>query len=78
MILLHERNWTGALVAAKHAATSMPQSRRFRALLNTARAREHQAAGRINEAVLEVQRALQLDPELAPAKQALDELQRKR
>jgi hypothetical protein len=58
-------------------AAKMPQSRQYRALLCYARGRETQATGRIDDAEMEFQRALQLDPELEIAKQAIRELGRK-
>ena len=77
MDLLTNKDW-GAARSAFHAlAAKVPQSRRYRALLCYARGRETQAIGRADDAVLEFQRALQLDPDLELAKDAIRELQRK-
>lgn len=77
MALLREQNWTAARQAFHALAARMPQSRQYRALLCYARGRETQGSGRVDDAVLEYQRALQLDPELEIAKQALRDLGRK-
>ena len=58
-------------------AVRMPQSKQYRALLCYARGREAHAAGRLDEASREYQQALQLDPDLAMAKQAVAELRRR-
>ena len=77
-MLLNDRRWTPAREALNNLATRVPQSKNYRALLGYARGREAQAAGRHQEAELEYLRALQLDPELALAKQALAEVQQRR
>jgi hypothetical protein len=76
--LLQARNWSAARQVLHALAARVPQSRPYRALLCYARGREAQHAGRPDDAALEFQRSLQLDPELAVAKQALAELQRRR
>jgi hypothetical protein len=77
MNLLSSKDW-GAARSAFHAlAAKVPQSRRYRALLCYARGRETQAIGRADDALLEFQRALQLDPDLELAKDAIREVQRK-
>jgi hypothetical protein len=78
LMLLNDRRWTPAREALNNLATRVPQSKNYRALLGYARGREAQAAGRHQEAELEYLRALQLDPELALAKQALAEVQQRR
>jgi hypothetical protein len=78
LMLLNEQNWTGARQALQNLAAHVPGSKNYRALLGYARGREAQAAGRIDDASLEYQRALQLDPELSLAKAALAEVQRRR
>ena len=78
MDMLAARNWAGARQALHALAAKVPQAKHYRALLCYTRGREAQAAGRTDEAVQELQRALQLDPELGLAKQALAELQRRR
>ena len=76
--LLATRNWPGARQALQALAARVPQSRHYRALLCYARGREAQAGGRVDEAALEFQRALQLEPDLGLARQALGELPRRR
>jgi hypothetical protein len=78
LVLLNEQNWTGARMVLHNLAARVPASKNYRALLGYARGREAQVAGRIDDASLEFQRALQLDPELALAKAALAEVQRRR
>ena len=78
LMLLNEQNWTGARQVLQNLAARVPASKNYRALLGYARGREAQAAGRIDDASLEYQRALQLDPELSLAKAALAEVQRRR
>jgi len=74
MMLLNEKKWTDARVALHSLASKVPASKSYRALLCYARGREAHAAGRTDEAQLEYQRALQLEPELDLAKQAVAEL----
>ena len=76
--LLSARDWGGARQALHALAARVPQSKPYRALLCYARGREAQVAGKPDDAVLEFQRALQLDPDLAYAKIALAEVQRRR
>jgi hypothetical protein len=78
LMLLNEQNWAGARQVLQNLAARVPASKNYRALLGYARGREAQAAGRIEDASLEFQRALQLDPELSLAKAALAEVQRRR
>lgn len=75
--LLATKDWIAARQALHALAARVPQSKQYRALLCYTRGREAQAGGRIEDAALELQRALQLDPELAIAKQALAELRRR-
>ncbi len=72
------KNWAAAQKAASALAVRHPGAKSFRALLCYARAREAQHTGKGEEAVAELQRALQLDPELAQAKSALSELLQRR
>lgn len=74
---LSAKDWTGARQILHALATRVPQSKQYRALLCYARGRETQATGRVDDALMEFQRALQLDPDLEIAKQAVRELQRK-
>lgn len=78
MILLDTKQWMAARQALHNLAAKVPQSKSYRALLCLARGREAQAAGRPDEALLEYERALQHEPELAQAKQAIAELPRSR
>jgi hypothetical protein len=78
LILLNDQSWTPARQVLQTLAARVPQSKNYRALLGYARGREAQAAGRGEDAALEYQRALQLDPDLAMAKAALAEVQRRR
>jgi tetratricopeptide (TPR) repeat protein len=76
--LMEQKNWPAARQALHALAAKVPQSRTYRAWLCYARGREAYIAGRPDEAILEMQRALQLEPDLAHAKHALAELQRRR
>jgi hypothetical protein len=78
LILLNDQSWTQARQVLHNLAARVPQSKSYRALLGYARGREAQAVGRVDDAALEYQRALQLDPDLAMAKAALAEVQRRR
>jgi hypothetical protein len=78
MMLLNDQDWAAARVALHNLAAKVPQSRSYRALLCYARGREAHAAGRVDEAKLEYERALQLDPQLDLAIQAIGELGRRR
>jgi hypothetical protein len=72
------KNWIGARNVLHGLAARVPASKQYRALLCYTRGCEAQAAGKGEEAVMELQRALQLDPDLAQAKSALAELLRRR
>jgi hypothetical protein len=74
---LAAKSWAAARQALHTLAARVPQSKQYRALLCYTRGREAQAQGRADDATLEFQRALQLDPDLASAKQALAELRRR-
>lgn len=78
LILLNDQNWPQARLVLQNLAARVPQSKSYRALLGYARGREAQVAGRFEDAALEYQRALQLEPDLAMAKAALVEVQRRR
>jgi hypothetical protein len=77
MDLLSSKDWNAARLAFHALAAKVPQSRQYRALLCYARGRETQATGRPDDAMMEFQRALQLDPDLQLAKDAIRELGRK-
>lgn len=74
LMMLNEKKWSDARQALHQLAAKVPQSKNYRALLSYARGREAHAAGKPDEAQLEYQRALQLDPDLDLAKQAIAEL----
>jgi hypothetical protein len=68
----------GQLAAARVALETLtaksPNVPRYQAMLHYARGREAQLAKRVDEARVELQDALQIDPDLALAKTALAEL----
>lgn len=75
---LGQNNWGAAKALLNGLAARVPASKQYRALLAYTRGREAQAAGRGEDAVMEFQRALQLDPNLQQAKSAMAELLRRR
>jgi hypothetical protein len=75
---LGQKNWGAAKALLNGLAARVPASKQYRALLAYTRGREAQAAGRGEDAVMEFQRALQLDPDLQQAKSAMAELLRRR
>jgi hypothetical protein len=77
MSLLSSKEWSAARLAFHALAAKFPQTRQYRALLCYSRGRETQASGRPDDALMEFQRALQLDPDLQIAKDAIREVQRK-
>jgi hypothetical protein len=78
LMSLNEKNWTAAKASLSTLAVKVPHSKQYRALLCYARGREADGDGRADEALLEYQRALELDPHLDLAKQAMAELARRR
>jgi len=78
LALLQARNWAGARQALETLVTMVPKSKQYRALVCLARGREAQSTGRAEEAFLEYQRALQLDPDLELVQQAVVELRQGR
>jgi hypothetical protein len=78
LMSLNEKNWSAAKASLSTLAVKVPHSKQYRSLLCYARGREADAAGRGDEALLEYQRALELDPQLELAKQAMAELTRRR
>jgi tetratricopeptide (TPR) repeat protein len=72
--LLRRKLWGDARQAFHKLAVASPQEKRFRAYMHYARGREAHDAGRADEARAELQRALALEPDLAVAKRALDDL----
>ena len=72
--LLQRGQWDAARATLASLAERAPEMRRYRALLPYSRGREAQLAGRLDEARVELQDALQIDPDLQLAKTALAEL----
>ena len=72
--LLSRHQWDQARTALHQLAARDPGSKRVRALAAYARGREAQIDGRVDDARVELQDALDLDPELSPAKTALTAL----
>lgn len=66
--------WDAARVNLQALIARQPASPRFHSLLAYVKGRKAQLEHRIDEARVELDRALQLDPDLAPAKTALAEL----
>jgi tetratricopeptide (TPR) repeat protein len=71
--MLRRGHWTTARQLLQSLSSRVPTSTQYRALLAYAKGREALAAGRADEAQHELQRALQLDPDLAEARAALAE-----
>ncbi len=72
--LLNRQQWEAARTALSSLATESPESNQVRALLAYATGRQAQFERRLDEARVELQRALQFDPDLTLAKTALAEL----
>jgi curved DNA-binding protein CbpA len=72
--MLQRQQWDSARAALNTLATRSPQATKIRALQSYARGREAQLDRRLDEARVELDQALQLDPELQLAKTALAEL----
>jgi tetratricopeptide (TPR) repeat protein len=72
--LLQRQQWDQARTALHQLAARDPGSRRIRALVCYARGREAQLDRRVDDARVELQDALELDPDLQVAKTALTEL----
>ena len=72
--LLSRGQWDPARTALNTLAMRHPGVARYRALLAYARGREAQLARRSDEARVELEQALQIDPDLQLAKSALGEL----
>jgi hypothetical protein len=71
---LRRKQWTEARKLLHALAARVPTERSYRALLSYARGRENQDLGRHDDARTEFLRALQLDPELTAAKNALNQV----
>jgi hypothetical protein len=72
--LLQRQQWDQARTALHQLSARDPSSRRIRALDAYARGREAQLDRRLDDARVELQDALELDPDLQAAKTALTEL----
>jgi hypothetical protein len=72
--LLGRQQWDQARSALHQLSARDPSSKRIRALMCYARGREAQLAGQVDDARVELQDALDFDPELQLAKTALTEL----
>jgi hypothetical protein len=72
--LLQRQQWDQARSALHQLAARDPSSKRIQALMSYARGREAQLDRRVDDARVELQEALELDPDLQPAKIALGEL----
>jgi hypothetical protein len=72
--LLQHQQWDQARSALHQLAAREPSSKRIRALMCYARGREAQLDRRVDDARVELQDALELDPDLQIAKTALTEL----
>jgi hypothetical protein len=72
--LLQRQQWDHARSALHQLSARDPASKRIRALMSYARGREAQLDRRVDDARVELQDALDLDPELQLAKTALTEL----
>ena len=72
--LLNRQQWEAARSALAALATESPESNQVRGLLAYATGRQAQFERRLDEARVELQRALQFDPDLTLAKTALAEL----
>jgi len=72
--LLARQQWDQARSALHQLSARDPSSKKIRALMCYARGREAQLSGLVDDARVELQDALDLDPELQLAKTALTEL----
>lgn len=72
--LLQRQQWNQARSMLHQLLAREPTSKRIRALMSYARGREAQLDGRVDDARVELQDALDLDPDLQLAKTALTEL----
>jgi hypothetical protein len=72
--LMTQGHFAASRLALETLAARSPEVPRYRALIAYSKGREAQLARRIDEARVELQEALQIDPELQLAKTALAEL----
>jgi hypothetical protein len=75
---LVQKNWGAAKALLNGLAARVPTSKQYRALIAYTRGREAQIAGRNEDAVMEYERALQIDPDNQQAKSAKAELLKRR
>jgi Tfp pilus assembly protein PilF len=72
--MLQRQQWEQARSVLHQLSARDPSSKRIRALMSYARGREAQLERRLDDARVELQGALELDPDLQLAKTALTEL----
>jgi hypothetical protein len=72
--LIEKQQWDGAKSVLDALTARAPDSRQVRALVCYAEGRRAQVENRIGDARVELNQALMIDPDLAPAKSALAEL----
>jgi hypothetical protein len=75
---LAQKHWGAAKTLLNGLAARVPASKQYRALIAYTRGREAEAAGRREDAVMEFERALQIDPDNQQAKSAKAELLKRR
>jgi len=75
---LAQKNWGAAKALLNGLAARVPTSKQYRALIAYTRGREAEVAGRREDAVMEFERALQIDPDNQQAKSAKAELLKRR
>lgn len=78
MEMIRQEQWPQAVAQLQQLASRVPASKAYRAMLCYARGREAQVAGRIADAIAELERALQIDPAMPLAKATLAQLQQRR
>jgi hypothetical protein len=74
MDLLRRKLWPEARTAFHKLAAAVPNEKRYRSHMHYARGREAEAAGKLDEARAEWQRALAAEPDMQRAKLALADL----
>src|SRR5262249_53473185 len=72
--LLQRQQWDQARTALHQLSARDPSSKRIQAMMSYAHGREAQLDGRRDDARVELQEAVTLDPDPQPAKDALAEL----
>jgi tetratricopeptide (TPR) repeat protein len=74
LALIERGEWDQAQRTIDRLASRNPQSRKYQAMASYALGRRAQVEHRLDEARVELQRALMIDPDLEVAKTALGEL----